>query len=53
MWGWAALETIFLFDQNTRQFEVRTISGVVGNVLTLSGGAVARTYKPKGRWSGR
>lgn len=44
LWGFAPTEFIFLFDQAARQWEVRAISSVAGNVLTLSGGAVARTY---------
>jgi hypothetical protein len=45
VWGWAITDFVFLFDQDLRQWEVRSVSNVVGNVLTLSGGAVARTYK--------
>lgn len=45
VWDWAALEYIFLFDQELRLWEVRQVQSVLGNVLTLVGGAVARTYK--------
>jgi hypothetical protein len=45
LWGFAAAEFVFLLDPATRGWEVRSISGVAGSVLTLSGGSVARTYK--------
>lgn len=49
-WDWAIADGIFLFDQENRLWEARTITNVAAGgggtiVLTLNGGAVARTYK--------
>jgi hypothetical protein len=44
VWGFAIGDKLFLIDQEARLWEVRSITNVVGNVLTLDVG-VARTYR--------
>lgn len=44
VWGFDQFDYVFLFDQEARLWEIRSVTAVVGATLTLDGN-VARTYR--------